>query len=110
MASSFSVRDTSLWPTLGQTIADLAHAEVINRETLGAGVMARSMDRMNGMAMTGAPSVVEDIFGGMVAGRYLDTLSAGPMSPRDAVEQTYDVQRGMMTLYTGNGGIIDRMA
>ena len=110
MATSFSIRDTSLWPTLGQTIADLAHAEVINRETMGAGIIARSLDRMNGMDTTGPPTVSQQTYGGMVAGNALNTISSGALAPRDAVEQTYDVQRGMMTLYTGNGGIIDRMA
>ncbi len=109
MAASISLRDTSLWPTLGQTVADLAHHETLNRETLGAGTVARTLDRMNGMETTGARTISEDIFGGTV-GNFLDTINAGAVRPRDAVQSTYDVQRGILNLYTSNGAIVDRLA
>ena len=102
--------DTSLWPTLGQTVADLARNEQLNRETLNAGVYTRSLDRENGMERTGAHPIDQAVFGGTVAWTHLDTLNAGTVVPRDAVTQTYDAQRGMLTLFTGTGHILDTLA
>lgn len=110
MATSFSVTDTSLWPSLGQTIADLARNELLNRETLNAGVYVRSLDRANGMESTGAYTIDQALYGGIVAGNFLDTLNAGTVVPRDAVMQTFDAQRGMITLYTGTGHLVDSLA
>ena len=110
MATSFSMTDMSLWPSLGQTIADLARNEQLNRETLNAGVYVRSLDRANGMERTGAYPIDQAVYGGIVAGNYLDTLNAGTAVPRDAVTQTFDAQRGMITLYTGTGNILDSLA
>ncbi len=103
--------DTTLWPTLGQTVADLARNEQLNRETLNAGVYVRSLDRMNGMERTGSHTIDQAVYGGTVAwGPYLDTINAGTVVPRDAVTQTFDAQRGMLTLYTGTGHILDTLA
>ena len=110
MATSISLTDTSLWPTLGQTIADLARHETVNRETMGAGIVARSLDRMNGLESTGAAPVEQEVYGGIVAGGYLDTINTGCMGPRDAVVQNYDSQRGMLTLFMGRGALIDNIA
>ncbi len=103
--------DTSLWPTLGQTIADLARNEQLNRETLNAGVYARSLDRANGMERTGSHTIDQAVYGGSVAwGPFLDTINAGTVVPRDAVMQTFDAQRGMQTLHMGTGAILDALA
>lgn len=110
MATSFSFSETSLWPPLGQTVADLAQHQALERETMGAGVIARTLDRMNGLETTGAPSITQNTFGGMVAGNFLDTIPAGSLGPRDAVAQIYDVQRGLMTVHTGNGILVDSLA
>lgn len=107
MAASFSIRETGLWPTLGQTLADLSRAKDLNRETLGAGVYARSLDRGNGMERTGAHPVDQELFGGIVAGKGMDSINTGNMVPRDAVTQTYDAQRGMQTMHMGGGMFID---
>ena len=110
MAISLSLANTSLWPTLGQTTADLARNEILHRETLGGGIIARTLDRMNGMETTGPPSLDQSLFGGMVAGNFLDTIAAGTIGPRDAIVQSFDMQRGMMNVYTGRGVLVDNMA
>ncbi len=103
--------DMSLWPTLGQTVADLARNEQLSRETLNAGVYVRSLDRANGMERTGAYTIDQAVYGGSVAwGPYLDTINAGTVAPRDAVTQTFDAQRGMQTLHMGTGHILDVLA
>ena len=110
MASSLAVTDTSLWPTMGQTLASLSRHESLNRETLGAGVYVRSLDRHNGMERTGAHPFDQELFGGMVAGTHLDTINAASLVPRDAITNTMDAQRGMQTMHMGTGHLLDTLA
>jgi hypothetical protein len=95
---------------LGQTVADLARNEALHRETLGGGIIARTLDRMNGLETTGPPSLAQSLFGGMVAGNFLDTINAGTLGPRDAIVQSFDMQRGMLNVYAGRGALIDNIA
>ena len=110
MATSFAITESSLWPTLGQTLSRLAHHEILNRETLGAGVYARSLDRGNGMERTGAHPVDQELFGGAVAGSHLDTIASASATPRDAIINTTDAQRGMQTMHMGVGHLLDAYA
>ena len=110
MPSSLHVKDTALWPTLGQTFADLSRHKILSRETIGAGVAIRSLDRANGMERTGAADYDQRLFGGSVSGNRLDILSAGSIVPRDAMEQTFDARRGMQTMHLNGGYILDTRA
>ena len=107
MALSFSVSDTRLWPSLAQTMEELSRKKALNRDTFGADVMARTMDRMNGMERTGAVDVDQMLFGGIVAGDNMDYVINGNFVPRDAITQTTDAARGMLTLHLGTGHLLD---
>lgn len=107
MPASFSVNDTALWPTLGETLEDLSRPRVITRESMGASRMARTLDRQGGMERTGAPSRAQYLFGGIVAGKDMDWAASGNFVPRDAIMQTGDVRRGTLTAHLGPGTILD---
>jgi len=107
MPASFSVNDTSLWPTLGETLQEMSRPKVITRETMGASVMARTLDRQGGMERTGAASRDQYLFGGVVAGKSMDRVISGNYVPRDAIVQSSDMRRGMLTGHLSPGNIID---
>lgn len=109
MAAIISIRDTALWPTLGETLQELSRNKTLTRETAGADVLPRTMDRANGMWRTGPPDVDQLLFGGIVAGKEMDWINYGNMVPRDAIDQTTDARRGMLTLHLGNGAILDSL-
>ena len=107
---SYILGDTRLWPTLGQTIADGARHVLQERETVGAGVFVRTLDRANGMDTTGPASIAQSMYGGMVAGNFLDTLAAGTHGPRDSVGMTHELVCGVDVVQTGVGFLVDRVA
>ena len=107
MPRSFSVTDTSLWPALGQIIAEGARYDHVNRETAGPGVFMRTYDRAGGMETTGAPPIEQSIYGGIVAGNFLDTLAAGTHGPRDAVGMNHELVSSALIVHTGNGVLVD---
>ena len=107
MPASFSVNDTALWPTLGETLEELSRRRYLNRETMGASVMARTLDRQGGMERTGAALRDQALFGGIVAGKNMDWTESGNFMPRDAIMQTDDLRRGMLTLHQTAGTILD---
>ena len=107
MPASFSVNDTALWPTLGSTLEDLSRVRVLNRETLGAAAIARTLDRENGMDRTGAAPRAQALFGGIVGGKNMDWTEPGNFMPRDAILRTDDLRRGMLTLHQTAGTILD---
>ena len=107
MPSSFSVNDTALWPTLGETLAELSRQKILTRETVGASVLARSLDRANGMERTGAADYNQRVFGGSVSGNWLDVPGGGNLVPRDVMRQTWDEGRGMLTMHLNGGSLLD---
>ena len=107
MAGSISLTDTTILPTLGQTFAEMNREKHLTRETVGAGVFVRSLDRMNGMERTGAPSYDQFLFGGIAVGKSMDWHISGNYVPRDAFVQTQDLHRGMQTLHMGTGHVLD---
>ena len=104
---SYILNDTRLWPTLGRTIADGARHVLQERETVGAGVFIRTLDRANGMETTGPASIEQTLYGGMVAGRFLDTLAEGTHGPRDAVGMNHELVSGVFVVPAGVGGLVD---
>lgn len=107
MPSIVSLNDATLWPTLGETLADLSRSKVHARETMGASCMARTLDRANGMERTGAPPRDQALFGGVVAGKGMDWVETGNFLPRDVIMQTDDLRRGMLTLQLNTGNILN---
>lgn len=107
MPRTYSLTETRLWPTLAQTMDELTRQKALNRDSFGAGVAPRSLDRMNGMERTGAPDVNQAIFGGIVAGDNMDYVINGNFMPRDAILQTADARRGMLTLHLDTGILLD---
>ena len=107
MPRTYSLTETRLWPTLAQTMDELTRHKALNRDSFGAGVAARSLDRGNGMERTGAPDVNQAIFGGIVAGKSMDWAVNGNFMPRDAILQTTDAKRGSLTLHLDTGILLD---
>ena len=110
MPRTYSYDETRLWPTLAQTMDDLTRQKALNRDSFGAGVNARSLDRMSGMERTGAPDTNQALFGGIVAGKSMDFAINGNFMPRDAIMQTADANRGTLTLHLGTGTLLDTQA
>ena len=109
-ATSFSVTDTQLWPSLARTLEDLSRHKAHVRETVGADVFPRTLDRMNGMERTGAEPIRQRLFGGIVAGDGMDQVASGAFVPRDAMWMNTDANRGMLTLHLGIGLVLDSQA
>lgn len=107
MPASFSVNNKAVWPTLGETLEELSRRKLHTRETMGAAVMARTLDRESGMERTGAPSRDQALFGGIIAGKGMDWVATGNYVPRDAIRQTDELRRGTLTLHLGIGSILD---
>jgi hypothetical protein len=80
---------------------------VLLRETAGADVLLRTLDRATGMERTGAADYDQYFFGGIVAGKGMDFAINNNFIARDAIAQTYDCNRGMLTLHLGAGNILD---
>lgn len=107
MDGSISLNDTSLWPTLGETLEEFSRKKVLTRETAGAGVYMRTLDRAGGMERTGAAPLDQFLFGGIVAGRGIDWASYGNITARDVTERVYDAQTATLTVDTASGSIIN---
>lgn len=107
MRGYISVNDTSLWPTLGETLEELSRKKVLTRETAGADVYMRTLDRAGGMERTGAAPVDQLLFGGIVAGKGMDWASYGNVTARDVTERVYDAQTAALTVNTASGSIIN---
>ncbi|GHV53930.1 hypothetical protein FACS1894206_05620 [Deltaproteobacteria bacterium] len=107
MPASFSVNSTQLWPTLGESLAELVRPKHLVRATTGASASARTLDRAGGMERTGAAPLEQDIFGGIVAGKKMDWTMSGNYVARDVISRADDLRRGMITLHLGRGNILD---
>lgn len=107
MPATVARNDTALWPTLDKTFQDFSRKRILLRETAGADVMPRTLDRANGMDRTGAGDYNRYLFGGIVAGKRMDWLINGNVIARDAIAQTFDCKRGMLTLHLGAANILD---
>ena len=107
MPETYSLTSTRLWPTLGQTLEEYSRKRALTRESFGAGVAPRSLDRMNGMERTGAPGTNQALFGGIVAGDNMDHVINGNFMPRDAILQTTDIKRGSLTPFLDTGILLD---
>ncbi len=110
MPAAVNINSTRLWPTLGETLADLSRKKNLTREVLGTGTIARTLDRGNGMERMGAADNTQGIFGGIVAGKNMDWAIAGNVVPRDAFSQTDDLMRGLQTLHMASGHILNTSA
>lgn len=110
MAATYSLTESRLWPTLAQTLDEYSRKKALNRDSFGADVATRSMDRMNGMERTGAVSVDQALFGGIVAGDNMDYVINGNFMSRDAILQVTDARRGMLTMHLGTGMLLDTQA
>lgn len=106
---SYILGDTSLWPTLGQTIAEGAHYVLQERETIGAGAFMRTFDRAGGLDTTGPSSIEQSVYGGMVSGNFLDTLAAGTHGARDAVGMNHELISSVNVVHMDTGVLVDRV-
>lgn len=107
MPASISLNTTALWPSLAETLAENSRKRVLVRETAGADVLPRTLDRANGMERTGTGDYDQYLFGGIVAGKGMDWAVNGNFVARDAIAQTFDCRRGMLTVHLGAGNILD---
>lgn len=107
MPASISLGNTALWPTLAETFQENSRDRILMREYAGADVLSRTLDRANGMERTGAGDYNQHLFGGIVAGKGMDFAINGNFIARDAIAQTFDCNRGMLTLHLGAGNILD---
>ena len=107
MPVAIDVNSTQIWPTLAEVLAEQSRDKIITRETMGADVLPRTLDRMNGMERTGAPDEVQRLFGGIVASDNMDWVIAGNTVARDAITPADDLHRGMQTLHLGTGHILN---
>jgi len=110
MPAAINVNSTRIWPTLGETLADLSRERTLTRETLGTSAIARTLDRANGMVRTGAADNAQTLYGGIVAGKNMDWAANGNVVPRDAFSQTDDLMRGLQTLHMGSGRLLNTSA
>lgn len=101
MPVSRDINSTALWPGLAETLAEGARPRVLLRETAGADVMMRTLDRAGGMERTGADDYERRVFNGSAAGRSAD-LAAG-----EAVARNLDAAREVRTAHLGVGAILD---
>ena len=107
MPAVLSLNSTAIWPTLAETFQENSRERILMREYAGADVMPRTLDRANGMERTGAGNYDQHLFGGIVAGKGMDFAINNNFIARDANAQTYDCNRGMLTLHLGAGNILD---
>jgi hypothetical protein len=59
------------------------------------------------METSGPPPIEQSIYGGMVAGNFLDTLAAGTHGPRDSVGMNHELVSGVDTVRAGSGSLVD---
>lgn len=107
VSAAISLDDTRLWPNLGEQFAEFSRDRIVTREAMGASVIARTLDRGNGMERTGAVDTDQRLFGGIVSGESMDWGITGHILPRDAAMQSDDISRGMQVLHLSTGHILN---
>ncbi|CAK7059756.1 MAG: hypothetical protein DELT_01378 [Desulfovibrio sp.] len=107
MPASVSLSKMGIWPTLAETFQDFSRKDIIVRETSGADVNQRALDRANGMERTSSGSYDQYLFGGITAGKSMDWVINGNFVARDNITQTTDGKRGILTMHLHAGNILD---